>query len=256
MAIYRIDNVERSGIGQYGKAIWNFPEAYNDAKDGDVLEIQSNVIVDLNSYQPYYSSNFVSNEQCSLLFYISKRITIKGTTGSGILGFFYVDNTSVVLKDISIGSQGYESIYHSSVCEFDNVSFIKTSKDEYGSVEFQESTAKINNCWFNEDYSMGSTQGLVVDNSKLEISNTSFFARTNIMNNSEVSFNNCFQCASGQTWCDFVVNNSAIELTDSRICLPETLPEHVEAGDKYFVNLKQCKFNMINTVIEGSMYIE
>ena len=126
MAIYRIDNVEHSGIGQYGEVIWNFPEAYNDAKDGDVLEIQSNVIVDLNSYQPYYSSNFVSNDQCSLLFYIGKRITIKGTTGSGILGFFYVDNTSVVLKDISIGSQGYESIYHSSVCEFDNVSFIKS----------------------------------------------------------------------------------------------------------------------------------
>ena len=28
MAIYRIDNVERSGIGQYGEVIWNFPEAY------------------------------------------------------------------------------------------------------------------------------------------------------------------------------------------------------------------------------------
>lgn len=41
MAIYRIDNVERSGIGQYGEVIWNFPEAYNDAKDGDVLEIQN-----------------------------------------------------------------------------------------------------------------------------------------------------------------------------------------------------------------------
>ena len=38
MAIYRIDNVERSGIGQYGEVIWNFPEAYNDAKDGDVLD--------------------------------------------------------------------------------------------------------------------------------------------------------------------------------------------------------------------------
>jgi hypothetical protein len=32
MAIYRIDNVERSGIGQYGEVVWNFPEAYNDAK--------------------------------------------------------------------------------------------------------------------------------------------------------------------------------------------------------------------------------
>lgn len=233
MAIYRIDNVERSGIGQYGEVVWNFPEAYNDAKDGDVLEIQNNVIVDLNSYQPYYSSNFVSSDQCSLLFYISKRITIKGGTGSGILGFFYVDNTSVVLKDISIGSQGFESIYHSSVCEFDNVSFIKTSKDEYGSVDFQESTAKINNCYFNEDYSMGSTQGLVVDNSKLEISNTAFYARTNIMNNSEVSFSNCFQCASGQTLCDFVAINSAIELIDSTI----STPENVEAGDKYFVYL-------------------
>lgn len=252
MAIYRIDNVERSGIGQYGEVVWNFPEAYNDAKDGDVLEIQNNVIVDLNSYQPYYSSNFVSSDQCSLLFYISKRITIKGGTGSGILGFFYVDNTSVVLKDISIGSQGFESIYHSSVCEFDNVSFIKTSKDEYGSVDFQESTAKINNCYFNEDYSMGSTQGLVVDNSKLEISNTAFYARTNIMNNSEVSFSNCFQCASGQTLCDFVAINSAIELIDSTI----STPENVEAGDKYFVYLKQCKFNMLGTAIVGAMYIE
>lgn len=252
MAIYRIDNVERSGIGQYGEVIWNFPEAYNDAKDGDVLEIQNNVIVDLNSYQPYYSSNFVSNDQCSLLFYISKRITIKGTTGSGILGFFYVDNTSVVLKDISIGSQGYESIYKHSVCEFDNVSFIKTSKDVYGSVEFHESTAKINNCCFNKDYSMGSTQGLAVDNSKLEISNTAFNARINIINNSEVSFSNCAQCASGQTWNDFVGTNLTIELTNSQIFLPE----NVEAGDKYFVSLKQCKFNMIGTVIEGSMYID
>lgn len=249
MAIYRIDNVERSGIGQYGEVIWNFPEAYNDAKDGDVLEIQSNVIVDLNSYQPYYSSNFVSNDECSLLFYISKRITIKGTTGSGILGFFYVDNTSVVLKDISIGSQGYESIYKSSVCEFDNVSFIKTTKDEYGSVEFHESTAKINNCCFNKDYSMGSTEGLVVADSKLEISNTAFYARINIMNNAEVSFNNCAQCASGQTRCDFAGIDSTIELTNSTIFLPE----NIEAGDKYFVSLKNCKFNMIDTVIKGSM---
>lgn len=252
MAIYRIDNVERSGIGQYGEVIWNFPEAYNDAKDGDVLEIQNNAIIDLNSYQPYYSSNFVSNDQCSLLFYISKRITIKGTTGSGILGFFCVDNTSVVLKDISIGSQGFESIYYSSVCEFDNVSFIKTSKDEYGSVALRESTVKINNCYFNKDYSMGSTQGLAVDNSKLEISNTAFYARIGIMNNSEVSFNNCAQCASGQTWCDFVGINSAIELTNSQIFLPE----NVDAGDKYFVSLKNCKFNMIDTVIKGSMSIE
>lgn len=249
MAIYRIDNVERSGIGQYGEVIWNFPEAYNDAKDGDVLEIQNNVIVDLNSYQPYYSSNFVSNGECSLLFHISKRITIKGTTGSGILGFFYVDNTSVVLKDISIGSQGYKSIYEDSVCEFDNVSFIKTTKDEYGSVEFQVSTAKINNCYFNEDYSMGSTQGLVAITSNLEISNTAFNARITIANYSEVSFSNCAQCASGQTWCDFVGANSTIELTNSTIFLPE----NVEAGDKYFVNLKECNFNMVNTVIKGSM---
>lgn len=68
MAIYRIDNVEHSGIGQYGEVIWNFPEAYNDAKDGDVLEIQSNVIVDLSSYQPYYLNNFVANNDCDLLF--------------------------------------------------------------------------------------------------------------------------------------------------------------------------------------------
>lgn len=158
----------------------------------------------------------------------------------------------MVPKDISIGSQGYESIYNSSVCELDSVSFIKTSKDEYGSVEFQGSTAKINNCYFNRDYSMGSTQGLVVDNSKLEISNTAFNARINIMNNAEVSFSNCAQCASGQTWCDFVVLNSTIELTNSTIFLPE----NVEAGDKYFVNLRNCKFNMINTVINGSMNIE
>ena len=155
----------------------------------------------------------------------------------------------MVLKDISIGSQGYESIYNRSVCEFDNVSFIKTTKDAYGSVEFQESTAKINNCCFNKDYSMGSTQGLAVDNSKLEISNTVFNARIDIMNNSEVSFSNCAQCASGQTWCDFVGANSTIELTNSTIFLPE----NVEAGDKYFVNLKECNFNMVNTVIKGSM---
>lgn len=157
----------------------------------------------------------------------------------------------MVLKDISIGSQGYESIYKRSVCEFDNVSFIKTTKDEYGSVEFQESAANINNCWFNEDYSIGSTQGLVVNNSNLEISNTAFNARITIANYSEVSFSNCTQCASGQAWCDFVGADSTIELTNSTIFLPE----NVEAGDKYFVNLKECNFNMVDTVIKGSMYI-
>ncbi|MFR0541077.1 hypothetical protein [Lactobacillus delbrueckii] len=252
MAIYRIDNVEHSGIGQYGEVIWNFPEAYNDAKDGDVLEIQSNVIVDLSSYQPYYLNNFVANNDCDLLFNLGKRITIKGTTGSGILGFFYADDTSVALKDIAIGSQGYGSLFVNSTFEFDNVSFIKTSEDGSPSVELQGSTGRINNCFFNKDYSMGSTSGLSVVNSKLEVIDTVFNSRIFLMNNAETTFNNCVQFVSGNKECDFIGRESKVEFMNSAFLVPE----NTEVGDKYYVYLQNCKFSMVNTTIKGSLHIE
>lgn len=251
MAIYRIDNVEHSGIGQYGEVIWNFPEAYNDAKDGDVLEIQSNVIVDLSSYQPYYPNNFVANNNCDLLFNLGKRITIKGTTDSGILGFFYGEDTSVALKDIAIGSQGYGSLFVNSTFEFDNVSFIKTSEDGNPSVELQGSTGRINNCFFNKDYSMGSTEGLSVVNSKLEVIDTVFNSRIVLTNHADVTFNSCVQFVSGNNRCDFSGIESTVNFTKSTILEPE----NTEVGNKYFVYLEKCKFSMVDTVIKGSMYI-
>lgn len=262
MTIYKIGNVDQSEMHPDGNIVWSFPEAYDKAQDGDVLEVLENVTVDLKSYQTKYPHDYYGSTDCSGIFGVFKDLVIKGNANSKIVGYFYAKKNSIIFNNVILDPAEYTNIFEESKCSFNNVTFLKTlhKKDETtnsgnvlldGSLLLENSKAKIFDCKFNEDLSLGTTHGLSIKGGIADIADTNFYTRVFVYNNADVNFFRCRQYFFGEQYYDFVGQESKIYLENCGLSIPDNIAQG--SFDNMF--LIDCQFKIKKSVIAGSMQI-